>query len=453
MSERVDAVVVGGGIAGLVSGLVLARGGLQVTILERAGEPGGCVRLHTVAGLRLDRGAESLAAGRPVVADLVAAMNLPVVAPSGRPSWLYHRGGAAPMPTRSLLGIPAHPWARDVRRIIGVAGAARASADLLFRSKRVPPRSLGAVVSRRVGRRVAERLIAPITAGVYSRQPDEIDADDVLPALRAAIAQTGSLTRAVRTLVADRPPAGGAVAGIDGGIGLLTAALATAFQQAGGRLDCAQAVTGLGSGAHGWEVTTDGPDPRSLAAPLAVIATPIGQTRTLLAQATSAAGPAAAVRTAPVEVVTLVVDCAALDAAPRGTGLLVAPRVPDVRAKALTHATAKWPWLAAAAGPGRHVLRLSYAAGAAPETGDVPVGQALADASALLAVPLGLGELVDHRSVHYPDQLTPRPGTPSPAAFPGSPGLAVTGSARTGPGLAAVIADATDTANRLLASI
>ena len=62
---------------------------------------------------------------------------------------------------------------------------------------------------------------------------------------------------------------------------------------------------------------------------------------------------------ASVELVTLVLDAPALDAAPRGTGVLVAAGTPGVTAKALTHSTAKWPWLAELAG-GRHVVRLSY---------------------------------------------------------------------------------------------
>ncbi len=61
-----------------------------------------------------------------------------------------------------------------------------------------------------------------------------------------------------------------------------------------------------------------------------------------------------------VKLVTLVVDLPELDRRPRGTGILVAPQTPGMQAKALTHATAKWDWLAAAAGPGTHVLRLSY---------------------------------------------------------------------------------------------
>ncbi|MCR6711693.1 MAG: hypothetical protein NVV57_02880 [Demequina sp.] len=53
-------------------------------------------------------------------------------------------------------------------------------------------------------------------------------------------------------------------------------------------------------------------------------------------------------------------------------------------AKALTHSTAKWPWLARSAG-GRHVVRLSYALEALPA--DLEAG-ALADAARLLGVEL-----------------------------------------------------------------
>jgi oxygen-dependent protoporphyrinogen oxidase len=59
-----------------------------------------------------------------------------------------------------------------------------------------------------------------------------------------------------------------------------------------------------------------------------------------------------------VSLVTLVVDAPELAAAPRGTGVLVASGS-GVQARALTHVTAKWPWVAEAA-RGRQVLRLSY---------------------------------------------------------------------------------------------
>jgi oxygen-dependent protoporphyrinogen oxidase len=77
-----------------------------------------------------------------------------------------------------------------------------------------------------------------------------------------------------------------------------------------------------------------------------------------------------------VTLVTLVLAAPELDAAPRGTGVLVADGS-GVGARALTHVTAKWPWVAESAG-GRHVLRLSYdGRGATP-------AQALRDAETLL---------------------------------------------------------------------
>ena len=55
------AVVIGGGIAGLVAARELRQTGHEVTVLEATGNFGGCVRSTEVAGLRIDAGAESFA--------------------------------------------------------------------------------------------------------------------------------------------------------------------------------------------------------------------------------------------------------------------------------------------------------------------------------------------------------------------------------------------------------
>jgi protoporphyrinogen/coproporphyrinogen III oxidase len=82
-----------------------------------------------------------------------------------------------------------------------------------------------------------------------------------------------------------------------------------------------------------------------------------------------------------VTLVTLVLEASELDGAPRGSGLLVAPGA-DVAARALTHLTTKWRWVADIL-PGRHVLRLSYDSPPA-----APVATALADAAAMFGVRL-----------------------------------------------------------------
>ena len=96
-----------------------------------------------------------------------------------------------------------------------------------------------------------------------------------------------------------------------------------------------------------------------------------------------------------------------LDAAPRGTGLLVAPGAPGIRAKALTHASAKWAWLAEKAGPHRHVLRLSYNDAPAHGLEDV----ARTDAERLLGVPIAAAQVAGFARV---SPGRPRPPAPRP---------------------------------------
>jgi oxygen-dependent protoporphyrinogen oxidase len=133
-----------------------------------------------------------------------------------------------------------------------------------------------------------------------------------------------------------------------------------------------------------------------------------------------------------------------------------------VRAKALTHGTAKWAWLAERAGPGRHVLRLSYgraegpgaalqsreeAAAAAPRSDEELFRAALADASALLSVPVTAGDVVGWDVVRWAGALPFASlghkqrvaAVRSACAADGT--LAVVGGWLSGNGLAAIVAD------------
>ena len=56
-----DAVVIGSGLGGLLSGAILSRAGYRVTVLEKASQPGGCLQTFTRAGIRFDTGFHSVA--------------------------------------------------------------------------------------------------------------------------------------------------------------------------------------------------------------------------------------------------------------------------------------------------------------------------------------------------------------------------------------------------------
>ena len=56
-----DAVVIGSGLGGLLSGVILSRAGWRVTVLEKAAQPGGCLQTFVRDGLRFDTGFHSVA--------------------------------------------------------------------------------------------------------------------------------------------------------------------------------------------------------------------------------------------------------------------------------------------------------------------------------------------------------------------------------------------------------
>ncbi|TFD69245.1 NAD(P)/FAD-dependent oxidoreductase [Cryobacterium sp. Hb1] len=505
MTTPIDVLVIGAGVAGLVAARECAQVGLSVTIIEATDAVGGPVAGHVLDGLSLDSGAESFAVRGGTVASFIEDLGLTdqVVAPNVAGAWLHlpalkpgsavqsHSKGDAsvsvPLPKAGVLGIPGSPLADDVRRVIGWKGSLRAYLDRLMPVLTIGrEHSLGDLVKKRMGQRVLDRLVEPVASGVYTTSAIDLEIDVVAPGLNRALTTAGSLSGAVSALRSGAP-AGSNVGGLLGGMASLPAAIVAALEHHNVTIVTGTTARSLAhSGTDDeptWTVTVtrradaDPADPTpagqdaaqaepttdTLTARYVIVATQGAQALRLVnSLGTQFDALAELDWPAPtaVTLTSLVLDAPALDVNPRGTGVLVSIDAPDVTAKALTHVTAKWAWVAEAAGPGRHVVRLSYGRAGAPNptddlTDDELQALALHDASALLGVPLPAGCVRAFARTEWRDALSPATlGAPERTqrvreAVAATPGLEITGAWLAGTGLASVIPHALQAGDRI----
>ena len=537
--RRWDALVIGGGIAGLTAAWDLVRAGLRPLLIEARGYTGGLVAAGSIGGARMDLGAEGFVVRGQAATSMLAELGLRTAAPHGRPrlflppltsgagggspQWVLHR-----FPGNAYLGIPADPLAADVVAMIGQGAAHRAAqdADLPGTVGTGPkdPADLASFVTARMGAGVLERLVRPIVAGIHSADPADLAADVVMPGLRRATAELGSLSAAVAAVLerrrARRDGVGGRSvdAAVEGGLFRLTDALREAIEAGGGSVRTRTGAQWLrpgdiedsagGETPAAWRVgiapTRRGPTPSAEPVPdgaqevvvtdRVVVACSAGAALRLLrgvpglpASATELTVPVGA----PIARFTLVARAPELSGEPVGSGLLVAPADPaepaavaasagtvahdgaepgggstsvvacPVRAKALSHLSAKWPWvgaeLRALHGPDVHALRLSYGRPGQPRP-QVDLQVALDDVATLTGVRIEPEAVIDHMLVRWDGTLPPvtpayreRTTRLEEQLAPVS-GLEVTGAWVAGTGIAAVVGHARTAAGRLVGS-
>lgn len=478
-AARKHVVVLGGGVGGLVAARECAKVGMQVTLLEGSESLGGVIRRVALDGVVVDAGAESYATKGGHVRALVNDLGLSdrVVTPQAGGAWLagLPGGGAAPLPAGGILGIPGNPFQDDVRRIIGWSGAWRAYLDRVRPPLTIGHQlSLGRLVASRMGEKVRDRLVAPVTTGVYSASPDDVDIDVAAPGLNAALTRVGSLSGAVLALRGEAASRGAktpgaAVEGLVGGMSVLVDALAADLDELGATVRTRVRARRLTTDGTTWRVVVEEPaaeepiegeettQEAELAADAVIVATSEHGARELLAGAVPALAAADAAPAPEIEIISLLLDAPALRTPPRGTGVLTVPH--SHTAKALTHSTAKWSWVRAAAGD-REVVRVSFGAQGEPAAtaaldDEAAVDLARREASALLGVPLTADQVVaGHRGRFVQAQPASiiRSGERRAAArqaVQAVPGLAAVGAWLAGTGLAQVVPDAAEEAERL----
>ena len=249
LPDEVDALVIGGGIAGLSAAWQLTQDGFKPLLVEARGYLGGLIAPGYIGPVQVDLGAETFVPRGVETAQMVAALGLEALAPSGDGARLFLPPNRANGESHwrlwrflrdAYLGIPADPGADDVVAILGAKAAQRAAQDRHLGSEvgqGTEGETLAGFVAARMGQAVVDRLVRPIVAGIYTCDPADLATDTVTPGLRQATREHGCLADAVAFLLArSRKATGGRSVDkcVRGGMFQLTAALSQAITTAGG---------------------------------------------------------------------------------------------------------------------------------------------------------------------------------------------------------------------------
>ncbi|MEY4136934.1 MAG: hypothetical protein RL205_1062, partial [Actinomycetota bacterium] len=331
-----NAIVIGGGLSGLLAARELARRGMQVTLFESARTFGGAIAGAELGGFTTDIGAEAFAITRPEALELITELGLAdqVIAPARSDAKLWSESGISDLP-RSLMGIPcdlADPALAKILSEKEIASAQKLDAKD-FPADLDPQITLGELVRLRMGDAVVRRILTPVVAGVHAIDPDLVEAEAVVPGLLARCRETGSLAGAADSFRSASGAPGSAINGLRGGMSTLITALVADLE--GVNVKSNRTVTAVRKSKTGWIVETADV---SLRTDNVVLALSAPAARRVLRGQDRISAALEKFSVGDVAVVSLVVQSAKLDKAPVGSGVLVDPDQTSVRAKALTHA-------------------------------------------------------------------------------------------------------------------
>jgi oxygen-dependent protoporphyrinogen oxidase len=184
------ALVVGGGISGLVCAYSLRKAGIDAQLLEASSRPGGVIRSERRDGFLVELGPQSFSGTAPLL-ELCRELAIDgqlMQAPPRAPRYVLV-GGA-------LRKVPLSPPAFFVSSLLSAVAKWRVLRDLLGTSQ--PPEhdeSVAAFVRRKFSPEMLEKLVGPFVSGIYAGDPEQLSLRAAFPQLNEAEKSAGSVLR------------------------------------------------------------------------------------------------------------------------------------------------------------------------------------------------------------------------------------------------------------------
>lgn len=192
--DKVDVLIIGGGISGLASAWWLARSGLSVEVWEAGERPGGKIASTRRDGYLTERAASMVLNFRPEVAELVREAGLEPAKTTRLPAaeahrYLLHGGRLQALPMRLGAMVASPLWS--------LRGKLRLLAEPFVFSGGRADEPVSEFITRRLGREILEKAMEPFVAGMLAADAEQASAAAVLPRLVALEQRYGSIAAGV----------------------------------------------------------------------------------------------------------------------------------------------------------------------------------------------------------------------------------------------------------------
>jgi oxygen-dependent protoporphyrinogen oxidase len=206
--------VIGGGIAGLAAAhrIVELDPTCELTLLEAGPRLGGVLATVYEQGFQVEQSADNFITTIPWGLNLCRRLGLGdrlvQTNPGCRRTFVVRRGRLCRLPDGFLMMAPTRLWPLAVTPILSPWGKLRAALEYF-----IPPRagqadeSMAAFVRRRLGREVFDRLVEPLVSAVYAADLEKLSVLATLSRFREMERAHGSLIRAMRNQMRNRPAA------------------------------------------------------------------------------------------------------------------------------------------------------------------------------------------------------------------------------------------------------
>ena len=190
--ERLDVLMVGGGISGLTAAFHLARGGRRVAVLEASERVGGSIETFTDGVWRFEMGPNTVVENDASVGRLIRECGLEsekiTASATAKRRYLYKDGRLVPLPggPGGFLGTPLFPLTAKLR-LLREPWIGRPAGEV--------EESIAQFVRRRLGQAFLDYAVGPFVSGVYAGDPERLSVRWAVPKIFALEQQHGSLIR------------------------------------------------------------------------------------------------------------------------------------------------------------------------------------------------------------------------------------------------------------------